>query len=75
MHRWKEEVELVGYEMGWTVRYFAHNREVWEERRKNAKHAGPASYAARKAAMWGDIATDADNAFSVVNRSYTPLLK
>jgi hypothetical protein len=70
--RWEEEVELVGYEMVWTVRYFAHNKGVWEKRR-NATPPGPASYAARKAAMWCTLASDADQAFSQVNRSYRKL--
>jgi hypothetical protein len=70
MHRWEEEVGLVGYEMEWTVRYFAYNKKVWEERRNIAQRAGPASYAARKAAMWHDVATDADRVFSVLNGSY-----
>ena len=56
--------------MEWTVRYFEHNKEVWEDRRV-AGCPGPASYAARKATMWGDIATDADQIFALVNRSYT----
>jgi hypothetical protein len=34
---------LVGYEMMWTVRYFAYNKEVWEGRR-NTKLLGPAVY-------------------------------
>ena len=71
MHCWAEEVKLVGYEMVWTICYFAYNKEVWEERRKNAKHPGPAAYMARKAAMWYAIATDGDGAFSLVNRSYS----
>jgi hypothetical protein len=71
MHRWEEEAELVGYEMEWTVRYFAYNKKVWEERGEIAERPGPAAYAARKAAMWCDIATDADRAFSVLNMSYS----
>jgi hypothetical protein len=69
MLRWDEEVKLVGYEMEWTVRYFAYKKDVWEER-KIAEHPGPASYAARKAAMWYAMALDADLQFSVVNGSY-----
>jgi hypothetical protein len=70
MLRWEEEVKLVGYEMVWTVRYFVYNKEVWEGR-KGGEHQGPASYAARKAAMWSSIANDADQAFSIVNKSYS----
>ncbi len=71
MHHWAEEVKLVGYEMVWTVHYFVHNMEVWEERQKNSEHPGPAAYAACKAAMWCAMANDADQAFSQGNRSYT----
>ena len=74
-HRWEEEVTLVCYEMVWTVSYFAHNQKVWEERMRNAQRPGPASYAARKAAMWCALATDADGTFSQVNRSYSQRFK
>jgi hypothetical protein len=67
--RWEEEVMLVCYEMQWTVRYFLYNKEVWEERR-NPQCPGPASYAARKAAMWFALATDADRTFAQVNKLY-----
>lgn len=74
MHRWDEEVKLVGYEMVWTVRYFVHQMEVWDQKRKDAGHPGAASYAARKAAMWCAMARDADQTFSMVNRLYTQRL-
>jgi hypothetical protein len=71
MHRWGEEVMLVGYEMVWTIRHFAHNMEVWEQRGKDGEHPGATAYAARKAAMWGGMAADADRAFAMVNNSYS----
>ena len=54
---------LVRYEMEWTHRYFVYNEEVWEGRRDGVR-PGPASYAARKAAMWRALATDADQRFA-----------
>ena len=67
---WQEEVTLVGYKMQWTVRYFLHNMEVWEDRRKHAKPQGLAAYAAHKSAMWKAMATDADQLFAQVNGSF-----
>jgi hypothetical protein len=76
--RWEEEVILVGYEMQWTVRFFVHKQEVWEGRRAMANDnqaTGPAAYAARKAAMWGWMAQDANHLFIKANSAYiTPLL-
>lgn len=75
--RWEEEVILVGYEMQWTVRFFVHKQEVWERRRVMAngnQATGPAAYAARKAAMWGWMAQDANHSFIRANSGYiTPL--
>ncbi|KAH9959751.1 hypothetical protein BGW80DRAFT_1183207, partial [Lactifluus volemus] len=76
--RWKEEVILVGYEMQWTVRFFIHKQEDWERRRTMANDnqaTGPAAYAARKAAMWGWMAQDANDSFKRTNSIYiTPFL-
>jgi hypothetical protein len=71
--RWQEEVVLVGYEMQWTVCYFLHNMQVWENRRDAG--AGPAAYAARKSAMWHSMACNADHLFSTVNSSYITRLE
>ena len=68
--QWQEEVTLVQYKMQWTVCYFLHNMEVWEDRRKNTRPQGLAAYAARKSAMWKAMATDADQLFAQVNGLY-----
>ncbi|KAF8816593.1 hypothetical protein BYT27DRAFT_7076625 [Phlegmacium glaucopus] len=72
-HRWKEELILVGYEMGWTVRYYMYQSGIWMERRTVAVAAGDngaAAYAARKAAMWMDISATAGAQFQEVSPLY-----
>ena len=72
--QWNEEVILVRHEMEWTVQYFLHNRDVWEEQRKSSLHPGPALYAAHKASMWNYMALDANQTFSQQNSMYKRLL-
>jgi hypothetical protein len=72
--RWAEEVTLVAYEMQWTVRYFLYNVQLWEGRRRNSTLHGPASYAARKAAMWHYMALNADRIFRSIDVLYKPLV-
>jgi hypothetical protein len=76
--RWREEFTLVGYEMEWTMRYFMHEAEVWEGRRRVAVHddkAGAAAYAARKRHTWREMAAAADTKFMGINNSYRSVLK
>lgn len=73
MHRWNEELTLVGYEMDWTVRYYIRQSEVWKNRKSVAEvmaDMGAAVYAARKAAMWMDMAVDSAGQFLAVNLLY-----
>jgi hypothetical protein len=35
---------------------------------------GPKAYAARQAAQWGALTSDAERAFRVVNREYTSVM-
>ena len=72
--RWEEEVILVRYEMQWTVRYFLHNRGLWEERRRNSIGPGLVAYATRKASMWNFMALHADHTFSEQNSQYKRLM-
>ncbi|KAF8344802.1 hypothetical protein F5887DRAFT_885713 [Amanita rubescens] len=74
MHRWSEEVTLVGYEMRWTVQYYVSNMKVWEARMANPM-SGPAAYAARKSAMWKSMAMDAEDTFEQGNKSYVRCLQ
>jgi hypothetical protein len=74
-NRWQEELMLVGYEMEWTTRYFLHRAEKWQAQLGDENlQAGPKAYAARQAAQWGDLASDAEQAFRVVNREYTKVM-
>ena len=70
--RWSEEAILVGYEMQWTVRYFLHQAQQWDDRcdaenEIRSLAPGPAAYAARKAAMWRWVALKAKKCFLKVN--------
>jgi hypothetical protein len=70
MQRWKEELILVGHEMEWTVRYFIYQSGVWRDRKsveESMYDAGAAAYAARKEAMWKEMAVSAGKQFRVVN--------
>jgi hypothetical protein len=76
-NRWKEEFTLTGYEMEWTVRYYLHQARIWETRRDMIQEGGDQgarTYAARKAAMWMEIARSADIRFKSINRSYSCLV-
>jgi hypothetical protein len=70
-NRWKEELTLVGYEMEWTTRYFLYRAGKWQVQ---CPEAGPSAYAARQAAQWGGLASEADRAFGVVNREYIKVM-
>lgn len=68
--RWKEEVTLVHYEMQWTVRSFVYRMTQWNDRQHGAEivgSGGAAAYAARQAARWRMMATDANAAFKGSN--------
>jgi len=74
-NRWQEELTLVGYEMEWTTRYFLYRAGKWQTQfGKENQQAGTKAYAARQAAQWGDLASDADRAFRVVNREYKKVM-
>ena len=63
-----EELTLVKYEMEWTIRSFLNRVAQWEERgRRFAQPAGSKAYAARQAAQWMQLATDAERLFLSVN--------
>lgn len=73
MERWREEFLLIRYEMGWTVRYFAYKKQLWDEVRAIAGPdplPGPVSYANRQAAMWYELAMFADQSFRKSNVDY-----
>jgi hypothetical protein len=69
MHRWSEEVTLVGYEMKWTVQFYVHNAKLWDTRTTTSL-PGPAAYAARKSAMWHSMAMYAEDTFERETKSY-----
>jgi hypothetical protein len=64
--------------MKWTVHFFIHNQQVWEERRKAESDNGAVgltAYAARKVAIWGWMAQDANSSFMKANSSYVTSLQ
>lgn len=59
--------------MDWTVRYFLYQSGVWHNRISYAKELddnGAAGYAAKKKAMWMDLAKNAVAQFKSVNPLY-----
>lgn len=72
-NRWDEELTLTAYEMQWTVRYFQHRAGKWQEwgtQAEDANKPGPAAYAARKIAMWTNMAQHADIQFKRTSSLY-----
>lgn len=64
-----EEFTLVGYEMTWTVGYFMFQADVWDNHGIIAQRTGKVGavgYAARKAAMWRDVAASSKREFRVI---------
>jgi hypothetical protein len=60
--RWEEERNLVRHEMIWTIEYFKHQQQQWDDRREQiAKEkesaAGLACYAAKQVALWKEFAS------------------
>jgi len=74
-NRWDEELSLVKYEMEWTARYFLYHAREWEKIFDSEDlHAGPKAYAARQAAQWFYMASNADRLFKSVNREYQSVI-
>jgi hypothetical protein len=70
-NRWDEELTLLRYEMEWTTRYFLYRAKEWEKRFDLPDmELGPKAYAARQAAQWLHMASDAERMFRTVNREY-----
>lgn len=67
--RWHEEVVLLKHEMVWTVNYFKKQKEIWKLRWQHVdiaglEGAGLQSYAAKQAAMWDSLASQAKEIFN-----------
>jgi hypothetical protein len=63
--------------MTWTVQYFLHQAHVWEGHGIQAEddnNSGAAAYAARKVAMWTQLATVSEKQFQSVNTLYQAVL-
>jgi hypothetical protein len=61
--------------MEWTTRYFLYRAGKWQALFEiKDQQSGPKAYAARQAAQWGELASDADRAFRVVNREYKKVM-
>jgi hypothetical protein len=61
--------------MEWTTRYFLHQADIWQSRfLKSDVAAGPKAYAARQAAQWTWLASDAERIFGGVNSDYKKLV-
>lgn len=69
--RWKEEQQILTYEMQWTVRYFKHCSEKWELLHV-AENITPGSraYAHRQYVVWQDMAVKADKVFQLLTVDY-----
>jgi len=69
--RWHEEVILVTYEMQWTVRYFLHKSNKWEEgaHRPNVS-PGAKAYALWQGKMWRTLANVTNMAFKGTKSQY-----
>jgi hypothetical protein len=62
--RWEEEHNVVRHEMEWTVKYFQHREQQWEERRcavsdERIAAGGLRCYAAKQAGLWRKFAESA----------------
>jgi hypothetical protein len=74
-YRWKEETQLVQYEMQWTVRYFLHESQTWKDQSINPNVSdGAKAYAARQSNIWYGRAAAADIYFKFTNKSYVKLV-
>lgn len=66
--RWSEELQLVGYEMQWTVNWFRRMQEEWELRLKrlenDAEAPGLDSYCYKQIELWKSMADKAHDRFS-----------
>ncbi len=67
--RWSEELQLVAYEMQWTVNWFRRMEEDWELRCKRLEDgivvSGLDCYCYKQIAMWRTLADQAHDKFSV----------
>jgi hypothetical protein len=83
MHRWKEELTFVNYEMQWTVTYFLYQSGKWQQwmagidaspdadaTSNQFPGAGSRAYATRKTEMWHHLAQTADHCFRAINPAY-----
>jgi hypothetical protein len=64
--RWDEEEKMVRSEMTWTILYFQHQKEVWDERAKMSEvmeETGHTAYAMKQAEMWGKFAEEGTRRF------------
>ncbi|KIJ60685.1 hypothetical protein HYDPIDRAFT_98379, partial [Hydnomerulius pinastri MD-312] len=60
--QFREEVELVQSEMGWTRNDFARRAGIWDAHHHAAEQSddqGRACYAAKEAALWHELKDDA----------------
>ncbi|KIJ63725.1 hypothetical protein HYDPIDRAFT_91498, partial [Hydnomerulius pinastri MD-312] len=60
--QFREKVELVQLEMGWTLNDFARRAGIWDVHHRTAEQSddwGQACYAAKEAALWHELKDDA----------------
>lgn len=56
--RWDEELKLVKNEMGWVVRWFQHQKHVWEGRVEKSRmnvQKGHEIYACKQVDLWNQF--------------------
>ena len=68
--RWEEEHNLVRHEMEWTIKYFQHREQQWQQRRSAIADdavgiAGLQCYAAKQAGLWRRFAEKAMETFRI----------
>jgi hypothetical protein len=51
--------------MQWTVNFFQHQSNIWGNR-QGSSNSGARAYAAKKNAMWGGMASSAEQIFKVI---------
>ncbi|KAF9552131.1 hypothetical protein CPC08DRAFT_647294, partial [Agrocybe pediades] len=72
--RWREECQLLTYEMQWTVRSFVQKSKLWlvlkNAHNGSAPSPGTRAYADRQSRTWHAMAVLSDRDFRTINKNY-----
>ena len=75
-NRWAEEIILVKHEMQWTLNFYMHMAQTWQNRRDidqpacdtgSQRYRGRRAYAERQMAMWNSLSKVSEAAFRKLN--------